>query len=201
VDNEPNFRIAFAVLFFTLVFVRGYYNWRADSAGGRTGGARRADPEAGARGAWILTLICVCLLYVIGPDWMAWSHVPLPDWLRWGAAALGALALALLVWTHQALGAQFSTAMQPRQGQALVTRGPYRRTRHPMYAAMIVLCLALSVLSASWLLLLVVLVGIQGVVRVRAPHEEALLLKAHGEAYRNYMKATGRYLPALGRRA
>ena len=75
----------------------------------------------------------------------------------------------------------------------LVERGPYAVIRHPMYATLILIALALVTDSFTWsrLLMLVVLV-VDLLVKLR--YEEGLL-SAHYPQYAAYMARTNRLLP------
>lgn len=52
---------------------------------------------------------------------------------------VGAALMTLAVWlfwrSHTDLGRNYSPSLQLREEHALVTRGVYRRVRHPMYAS------------------------------------------------------------------
>jgi protein-S-isoprenylcysteine O-methyltransferase Ste14 len=76
-----------------------------------------------------------------------------------------------------------------------VTRGIYRYSRHPMYVTIVVLFLGVSILSASWVfLLLTIIIGV-GVTRPYSVKvEEAQCLGYYGAAYREYMNRTPRWI-------
>ena len=81
-----------------------------------------------------------------------------------------------------------------REQHTLVTRGPYRWIRHPFYDSAALLMMAVSLIAANWFLLLTG--GLAFVLLVvRTQTEEEKLLARFGEAYRAYMKRTGRFLP------
>lgn len=139
------------------------------------------------------------LLYMLHPPLMAWAAVPLPSWMRWLGAAWSA-ACSLLLWSvHKALDANFSPALRIRPGHTLVTQGPYRRVRHPMYTMGVMAWLAAGLLTANWFISLGGLVFLAHSLR-RIPREEAMMIAAFGEAYRAYQQRTGRLLPRLKRR-
>jgi protein-S-isoprenylcysteine O-methyltransferase Ste14 len=84
---------------------------------------------------------------------------------------------------------------EPRSGGRLVTAGPYRRLRHPMYAAGLLVTLALLLSRPTtdrllaWVFLLVVLL-------IKMPHEERLL-SARFPEYEDYRRKTRRLIPHL----
>ncbi|MFC5380731.1 isoprenylcysteine carboxyl methyltransferase family protein [Aquipuribacter nitratireducens] len=69
-----------------------------------------------------------------------------------GAAALVALvaAHALRWWCIRSLGPQWNTRVVVVPGLPLVTRGPYRRLRHPNYVAVVLEGLALPLVHTAW---------------------------------------------------
>ena len=108
-----------------------------------------------------------------------------------------ATACGLLVWTFRCLGKNLTdTVVVTRQKHSLVIHGPYRWVRHPFYDSAALLMVAVSLIAANWFLLLTGgLAFVLLVVRTRT--EEEKLLARFGEAYRAYMKRTGRFLPRV----
>jgi protein-S-isoprenylcysteine O-methyltransferase Ste14 len=131
------------------------------------------------------------------PAWMAWSRLRLPIGLRCLGAALGLGAVALAEWVFRSLGRGFSMSIAIRDRQALVRHGPYRWVRHPLYTAFFLIWVAFSLLSANWFIAATGIGGYAFGMIVRTPREEALLTQAFGEAYTEYMRETGRYLPRI----
>ena len=74
-----------------------------------------------------------------------------------------------------------------------ITRGIYHYSRHPLYLASLLIYLSVGIASASWVFLLVFFV--QSVsIRIAAVGEERFCLKKYGEAYREYIDKTPRWL-------
>jgi protein-S-isoprenylcysteine O-methyltransferase Ste14 len=74
-----------------------------------------------------------------------------------------------------------------------VTRGAYRYSRHPIYVALVIIYLSVSIASTSWVfLLLTALLLVQ--VSLSVIEEERYCLEKYGEAYREYMDKTPRWL-------
>lgn len=119
----------------------------------------------------------------------------------WAGVAVFTGGAATTGWAARALGRQLTASIEVRTGDQLVTSGPYRRVRHPVYTGIFAMTggLGLALLDPVAVLVFAVAVTIGN---HRATKEEALLAgdKAHGEAYARYRRATGRFLPRRGKR-
>ena len=74
-----------------------------------------------------------------------------------------------------------------------ITRGLYRYSRHPMYIGLFLFLLGVSIMTASWVFL-VLMVVVTVVSFAFAYVEEQGCLARYGEAYREYMNRTPRVL-------
>lgn len=115
---------------------------------------------------------------------------------RTGAVAALVAAALLLVWRAvRMLGKQWSLTARVLESHRLVTEGPYRFVRHPIYTAMLGLLLAtgLAVGRPEALAAAVVLYAIG--TRIRIGVEERLLREAFGPAYDDYARRVGAFVP------
>ncbi len=80
---------------------------------------------------------------------------------------------------------------------ALVTNGPYRFIRHPMYAAIFLIGIGISLHSANWIVALAYLLPVTGMYLFRISDEEEMMIEQFGDEYREYMRRTGRLVPKL----
>ncbi|MFG0254826.1 MAG: methyltransferase family protein [Rhodopirellula sp. JB053] len=110
------------------------------------------------------------------------------------AIALILIGAGLGVWAWLSFGlTKITVSPALRSDASLVTKGPYRIIRHPMYTAVVVFCLGFLVASFSvWKLL--VWLTLVAVVAQKSRIEEALLRERFPE-YEQYAKRTGRFLP------
>lgn len=114
-------------------------------------------------------------------------------------ASLGALlALAgatLVLRSRVALGPAWSFVPKADEATGLVTTGPYRRVRHPIYLGLILLAAGQAVAFSSWPACLIVLAGIVPTFAWRARAEEKLLSRTFGERYELYRQRTKMIIP------
>jgi protein-S-isoprenylcysteine O-methyltransferase Ste14 len=77
----------------------------------------------------------------------------------------------------------------------LVTSGPYRWIRHPLYSSGIALFLAVGLIAANWFILLFVVIALIAIRAAVIPREERALLARFGAGYEQYIRRTGAMWP------
>jgi len=112
----------------------------------------------------------------------------------WPGLALVALGVGTAIWgrrTMQAAGTNINPALP---ATAIVTSGPFRFSRNPLYLALTLLYLGLTLASNTWwgivVLVPLLIVMHRGVVL----REERYLAQKFGESYRQYRSKVRRYV-------
>ena len=125
--------------------------------------------------------------------YMNWAVAP--AWVQWVALAAAAFGIGFREWAVITLGRNFSRTVKIKEGQRLVTSGPYRRFRHPAYTGMVLIYIGLALALGSWLggILAAVLILSATLYRIRV--EEPVLVEAFGEEYKGYMQRTWMLFP------
>jgi protein-S-isoprenylcysteine O-methyltransferase Ste14 len=121
---------------------------------------------------------------------------PAVDWVfAVIAALLGTGSVWLALAAINVLGKHWSPAARIIEGHELVTEGPYRIVRHPIYAAMLGLMVATGlVISRPWALgvgIVLYLVGTTSRIRI----EERLLVQHFGRQYEDYKSKVHALIP------
>jgi protein-S-isoprenylcysteine O-methyltransferase Ste14 len=110
---------------------------------------------------------------------------------------IAAGSIWLVVASIQTLGKQWACAARLVEGHRLVTEGPYRFVRNPIYSGMFGILVATSLVNSHWIGLLgavtIFLVGTA--IRVRS--EEKLLRGAFGEEFESYKRHVAALIPGL----
>ncbi len=198
-SDESTFQLIFAALFISLVAFRVHYHRKASTFLERQYTEAEGKLTAALRGLLGVAFYLSVFAFLISPEWMEWSALSLPVWLRWTGVGVGIVTVLLLFWVNHALGRNFSNTLRIRKDHTLVTQGPYRRVRHPMYTVSLLIVGAAFLLSANWFIGITGILAMTLLVVVRTPKEEAQLIEQFGDQYREYMKHSGRFLPRLTR--
>jgi protein-S-isoprenylcysteine O-methyltransferase Ste14 len=196
--NENIFRIVAAVILLTAMGISSYFRRKADQESGEKI-SRKVDGTAmmtmiriGGLILWLSPFI-----YLLNPHWMAWSKIGLPDSVRWLGVAFGMICVGLIYWLFSSIGTGITPTSATRQQHTLVTNGPYRWVRHPLYTVGSSLFVAFGMMADNWF---IAALGILTFLLMasRTPKEEENLIQKFGDEYREYMKRTGRFFPKLG---
>jgi protein-S-isoprenylcysteine O-methyltransferase Ste14 len=190
------FHTIFIVSFLSFIGIRLYYHRRARREGGRMN-ARDTRFSILIRLLLAIPLVGVLVGYMIRPGILGWAEIPLPGWASWLGAVLVLMSFPMLIWVHQALGANFNTVLGVRDRHSLVTHGPYHWVRHPMYGVLFLFMVGLLLLTGNLFIGGTLLAGLVVTVGTRVAKEEAILEEEYGEEYRMYKARTGRFLPRL----
>ena len=116
--------------------------------------------------------------------------------VRWLAAAVGVCALLLTSVCWSRMGRNWRMAVSKAKKGELITDGPFRFVRHPIYALSRLLMACSALVLPNWPMLALLLVHFV-LTQVKARTEEEHLLLSHGDAYRDYRAHTGGFLPRL----
>ncbi len=194
--NHVVFRVILSMLYILFWFARLYYMWRGIASGEGVSRTRPDRLRIALISSFSLAGAVVGFLHVFAPQRIRWATLPTPTWSRWIGVALGVVAMPLFIWTHHALGKNWSVDLVIKEEHTLITSGPYRWVRHPMYTSFFGSSLAFFLLSANWV------IGLAGLATsvlsaARVDKEEALMIEEFGDQYRAYMQRTGRFLPPM----
>jgi protein-S-isoprenylcysteine O-methyltransferase Ste14 len=95
------------------------------------------------------------------------------------------------------LGRFFTFDVAVQTGQTVVEAGPYRYIRHPSYTGALITVIGIGLALGNWASLFILLVCMGIAYAYRISIEEAALVAALGEPYRQYTRRTRRLVPFL----
>lgn len=194
-NDELLFRLIFISVFVLCLLISASYRRLARKTGEVIPRQQEGFIVLTLRIVLTLPLLLTILLYACNPRWMDWSAVSLPDGVRWLGAVCGIACIPLLRWVFISIGANISETVLTKGNHVLVTHGPYRRVRHPLYSLGLLEILSLSLLSANWFMLLMWLIAVLLFRFIVIPKEEANLVTVFAGEYQSYRERTGALVP------
>ena len=189
-----NFHLLFAILYGCFILIRVVYHRRSRDSR-RKVDYHESKLNVAVRALFGLSYIGFLSIYVFYPPLLGWAELPLPTWLRWIGGVITIFSVALIWWVQWALDVQFDTTLHIQTGHELISHGPYRWVRHPMYTALFIMGIGWLLLTANWFVGGALVGGIVLIIFIRVKNEEALLINTFGDSYIAYMAKTGRFLP------
>ncbi len=193
-NSELVFRFLLLLLLAVFVLHRGYYTRKLGQSEAETIRVREKSPDQQVTNWMNVLALLSSAVYLIAPQAIAWAALPFPDRLRWVGVGVAVMGFALLQWAHVALSRNWSDRPRLLSEQQLVTTGPYRWVRHPIYTAFLLILRAPFFLSANLLVGLLWIASTALEVAARVRYEEALLAAHFGDNYRDFLAHTGRLL-------
>jgi protein-S-isoprenylcysteine O-methyltransferase Ste14 len=116
--------------------------------------------------------------------------------LALAAMALVAAGMLVAYWARAHLGRNWSGEVMVKEGHSLVTSGPYRWVRHPIYSGMTLALIGTALASGApygFLGLGLILFGFL----VRVHQEESLMRETFPADYDSYRRHTARLIPGV----
>ncbi|NHJ14450.1 MAG: isoprenylcysteine carboxylmethyltransferase family protein [Candidatus Thorarchaeota archaeon] len=203
-DEATLARVSLVATWIMFGLIRGYYS-RKDKSKDRLEDLKKSFEEVeGKEGKVFLAVSAVILiaflievvLWLFVPQLAIWAQIPLPPQMLYLGIAFGILSVVLLIWVHDSLGKQWSISLAIGEEHKLITEGPYRWVRHPMYSTLLLLSISWILISADIIISVFSVYSFYANYR-RIPREEEMLIHQFGDAYIEYKKRTGRVFPKL----
>lgn len=117
--------------------------------------------------------------------------------LAMSGCTLALIGAALVLRSRAELGSAWSLLPKADRATGLVTTGPYRLVRHPIYLGLTLLAAGNALSFGSGVAFLIVLSGIVPTFTWRARVEEGELSRTFGEAFAVYRRRTRMIIPHL----
>lgn len=114
--------------------------------------------------------------------------------LPWLGGFLILFGIGLFMWTSQFFK-RHKTTIRPRgKPTSLISTGPYRFTRNPIYLGFLCVSLGVALLFANLLALVGPILFFSFISTFIIPFEEDMLSKTFGETYQKYRTRTRRWV-------
>ena len=121
-------------------------------------------------------------------------------WWWFAAAGASGICVAFTVMTFvcwRRMGKSWRIGIDPGETLVMVVSGPYQYVRHPIYALRMAINVCAFVMAPTMVVLIPAAVDFL-LLQIEARREEKYMEATHGEAYREYKRRVGRFLPRMG---
>jgi protein-S-isoprenylcysteine O-methyltransferase Ste14 len=115
-------------------------------------------------------------------------------WTFWIGAALTLAGLLFSVWARVRLGRNWSAYVTVKEGHELVTDGPYRLARHPIYTGLLLGFIGSALALGQWRGIVAVALAIFALWR-KSRLEEQWMRERFGQAYDDYARRVSAIIP------
>jgi protein-S-isoprenylcysteine O-methyltransferase Ste14 len=120
----------------------------------------------------------------------------------WVGVILGASGFALRLWSLLLLRERFTRTLLVQSEHQIERSGPYRFIRHPGYLGSLLCLNGIGLASGNTLVVVASILATGAAYWYRIHVEDAMLIRAFGEAYESYRRSTGALIPwPVSRRA
>ncbi|HUY05534.1 MAG TPA: isoprenylcysteine carboxylmethyltransferase family protein [Candidatus Paceibacterota bacterium] len=116
-----------------------------------------------------------------------------PAVVGWIGAALAVLGVAFAVWARFHLGTNWSPVPAVKENHELVTSGPYRYVRHPIYTGVILAAFGAALTGTIFGMGIFLVVSVMFFLRISK--EEEIMLELFPGAYPAYQARTKKLIP------
>jgi protein-S-isoprenylcysteine O-methyltransferase Ste14 len=184
---------------YAVLFWGTYILWLVlETIGSRT---KRSGDRSRASDRGSFRLIMILLWVALGLDFALSFLLPQAN-ILWNRTAIFYLGISLMLagmafrfYSMSVLGRFFTYDVAVHPGQTVVEAGPYRYIRHPSYTGGLITLAGLGLALGNWAGLLALLACTGAGYGYRIFVEEAALVAALGEPYKEYVRRTRRLIP------
>ena len=120
--------------------------------------------------------------------------LPIGVWPFWAGAVLTMAGLMVSVWARVHLGRNWSGTITVKQDHELITSGPYRFVRHPIYSGLLLAFIGSALARAEWRGVLAVVLAFWALWR-KLRIEEQWMREQFGLAYEAYSRRVAALVP------
>lgn len=118
-------------------------------------------------------------------------------WLKGFGILFLVTGVFLRYWGILHLKAQFTRHVTVQKGDAIVSSGPYRKLRHPLYTGLLLIAIGMALFFQSIIAAILGGALVGRALAKRMDGEETLLINEFGEEYKEWMKRRARLIPFI----
>jgi protein-S-isoprenylcysteine O-methyltransferase Ste14 len=195
-------KIVFVLIIILFLIVRGIFTLIARGSGlsiNFTDGSnqqQKSDKPSLFGILIILIILGLLMFYLLYPTEKNSLIIVIPGWVQIIGNVLCIISIVLQIIIHKAYQDGWQLAKKNNLEGKVITNGPYKWIRHPLYFSLIVFLFGLAMVTAYIPMIILALCSIPLFQR-EAINEEDEIKKTLASEYDNYCKKTGRLFPKI----
>ena len=128
--------------------------------------------------------------------WLFGTFAPHTEAILNAALLLTVLGCGFAIWARVTLGANWSGRVTVKEGHELVTRGPYRIARHPIYTGILLALVGTALAVGEWRgIVAIVVIAMAFVLKIS--QEERMMMQTFPAAYPEYRQRVKALVPGV----
>lgn len=140
----------------------------------------------------VCAILALLILYVFRRCLTAMTfHL---DWVQAIGTIILILSTIFTVWSRLVLGKMWANYAAVKEEHKLVTDGPYRMSRHPIYSGLLGMILGTAISTGKGFIFLLFIIALFFLLN-RIHNEEQMMLQTFGEQYLQYKKRVSKLIP------
>jgi protein-S-isoprenylcysteine O-methyltransferase Ste14 len=159
--------------------------------------ALRTEPTmTGRLRALMLWMAILLISFPIPPSLLEWKLCTQNEFTFWSGTLVTVAGLLFSVWARQHLAGNWSQSVTIKENHELITSGPYRLARHPIYTGLLTGFLGTAIVVAELrAMLALALVTLALCMKLRL--EEKWMRDEFGEKYVEYARRVAALIPGV----
>jgi protein-S-isoprenylcysteine O-methyltransferase Ste14 len=144
-------------------------------------------------------ILVTILLIVIINSVMSYFKIGIVyiKWIKVLSLIIYSLGLILRYWSLFMIGKNFSRHVKVDENQDLVSKGPYRILRHPLYLGLYLLTISIPLYTENFLVFIFSAFIMFRILKMRMDEEEMIMEKIIGERYIHWKEKRFKFIPFI----
>lgn len=140
-----------------------------------------------------ILLIIIILQFLQATSFAQFLDIQFSYGLQVVGVIILAAGVAFAIWARRHLGRDWSGTPSMKEGHELVTSGPYRFVRHPIYTGITVAFIGSALVNGfAWIIIFVIFTAL---LLFRIPKEEGYMMQLFPDRYPEYKRRTKALIP------
>lgn len=145
----------------------------------------------------IFVEVILFLFYIFKLNFLMKYNIYINIKIRIAGLIAGIFGVIIIGWASHVLDGEFSETIEIKENHRLITDGPYKHVRHPIYSGFILMHIGITIALSNLLIILFFNIGLFFLLLERIPKEEKVLKDFFGKKWEDYCEKRSMFLPFI----